>query len=479
MPGGTSPPIPKRYATLEKDHDRAQRELNRRIEVYNERVRAAGDDKAQRDELAALRDEIAEYRQSLEAHREEATGLALEFLSRRAALDAEYEAFEKERNERKAALRQRAMELRSDQRDIVAQMESRRTDVQARIEVIEGRVRDHLAVLRKDVQATEQRLQQEFGSDPGALLAATTEWTRSLDLVLLYDSTGAPRFDPSPTRNSAIYEAVDAVRGLEVEARSVLGEHLAEVQRQRAEIARQRRDLVERQNAFADEHAERQDRWKARLEAANEEPLRLREALDAYFEGKLALFGFEFKALQGAILDMLGTPHATRPGPVERDRLVESVSENAAGLDGLLDPANVAADSLVEVFSATGKSRGPDAPDIQWEHLSTGVFPRGSAPEEQALEGESKRHLLAAWYRRLSVTETLGPLAQRLSRYFPSHSAADLENVLYGLFVSGMRDAGNVVRFEWKDGKGAYQIRILERSYWLQPDGSMLLARLT
>ena len=472
-------PIAKQYATLEEDHDRTQRELSRRIEVYNERVRAASGDEAQRDEIAALRDEIAEYRESLEEHREEAASLALEFLNRRAALDAEYEAFEEERSERKAALRQRTMELRSEQHDLVAWMESRRSDVQARIEGIEDRARAHLAVLREDVQAAEQRLQEDFGSDPGALLSATTEWTRSLDPALLYDPGGAPRFDPSPLRNSAIYGAVDAVSELASEARSVRSEHLAELRRQGTDIARERQNLIERQSAFAAEHAERQDQWKARLEAANEESSRFREALDAHFEAKLTLSGLEFEALQSVLLDVLGTPATTRHEPVEQDRLLESVSENAAGLDGLLDPANAPADSLVEALATTGKSRDPNAPDIQWEHLNTESFPRDRAPEEQVLDGESKRRLLAAWYGRLSATGTLDPLVQGLSHYFPSHSAAHLENALYGLFEEGMRDTGDVVRFRWMDGRSAYQVRILDRSYWLQPDGSLLLTPLT
>lgn len=472
-------PLAEQYATLGDDHDRVQGELNRRIEIYNERSRAANDDDVQRDELAALEDEIAEYRESLEDHREQATSLALEFLRRRAGLEAEYEAFEKERDERKAALRLQAEALRSEQRDVVALMESRRADVQTRIEVIEDRIRAHLAALREEVDAAEQRLQEAFGSDPETLLSATTEWTRSLDPALLYDSSGAPRFDPSPTRNSAIYEAVQAVSGLAIEARSVSGEYLAELQRQRADIARQRQNLVERQRAFAAEHAERQDQWMARLEAANEESQRLREALDGYFEGKLTLFGFELEALQGAILDMLGTPPATRPEPVERDRLLESVSVNAARLEGLLDPNNALADSLVEAFAAAGESGIPNAPDIQWEQLSIGAFPRDRAPEEQALEGERKRRLLTAWYGRLGATGTLDPLVQGLSHYFPSHSAAHLETALYGLFETGMRDTGDVVRYRWRDGRSAYQARILDRSYWLQPDGSLLLTPLT
>ena len=472
-------PLTEQYATLKDDHDRVQGELNRRIKAYNEGIRAASDDNAQRDELATLRDEIAEYWKTLEEHRERATGVALEFLKRRASLEAEHEAFEKERNERKAALRLRAESLRSEQRDIVALVESRRADVQARIEVIEGRIRAHLAALREGVNATERRLQEEFGADPGAFLAATAEWIRSLDPALLYDSTGAARFDRSPFRNSAIYEAVDAVSELESEARGVRSEHLAGLQRQEADIARERQNLIERQSAFAAEHAERQDQWNVRLEAASEESRRLREALDAYFEGKLALLGFEFQALQGAVLDVLGTPAETLSVPAEGARLLESVSKKDAELKGLLEPANVLTGSLVEAFAAAGKSRNPNAPDVQWEHLSAESSPRDSAPEEQVLEGENKRRLLAAWYRRLSVTGTLDPLLQRLSHDFPSHSASHLESALYGLFEAGMRDAGELVHVQWKNGNRAYQVRILDRSYWLQPDGSLLVTPLS
>lgn len=471
-------PIAKRYATLEDDHDLAQAELNRRIEDYNERVRAESDDDTQTGDLSALRGEIAAYRESLEAHREQAARLALEFLKRRAALEAEYETFENERNERKTALRLRAEALLSEQRDMAALMESRHTDVQARIEAVEDRIHAGLAALRNDVDAAQRRLQEAFGSSPEALFTAMAQWTRSPDPALLYDSAGAPRFERSPLRNAAIYAAVDAVSGLEGEAQSALGEHLADMQRQRADIARDRRNLIERQYAFGAEHAERQDRWEARLEIASEESRRFRVALDAYFEGKLALVGFEFQALQGTLLDALGTPAATRPGPAEQSRLLESISENAAQLEGLLDPEHPLAESLVEAFAAAGRNRDPSATALRWKHLSTGSFPRGSAPEEQVLEGESKRRLLAAWYGRLSTTGTFDPLVRRLSRYFPTRSAANLENTLHGLFEAGMRDAGDVVRFEWRDGNRAYQVRILERSYWLQPDGGLLLTPL-
>ena len=472
-------PMAKRYATLKEDHDRVQGERNRRIEVYNERIRAASNDNAQRDELAALKDEIAEYRELLEEHRERATSLALEFLNRRAAFETEYEAFEKERNERKTALRARAEALLSEQRDIVALVESRRTDVQAQIEDIEGRIHAHLAALREDVDTAEQRFQEEFGAVPEALLAATAEWIRSLDPALLYDSTGAARFDRSPLRNSAIYEAVDAASGLETEAQRELGEHLAEMQRRRADIARERQNLIERQSAFAAEHAERQNQWTARLEAANGEFRRLREALDTYFEGKLALIGFEFQALQGAVLDVLETPAATRLELAERDRLIESVSEAAAQLADTLESADTSASSPVDGFAAMGRNRDPEAPAFEWEHASAESFSGDGAPEEHTFDGMSKRRLLAAWTRRLDSAGTFASLAQRLSEHFPSRSAANLEDALHGLFEAGMEGAGNVVRYRRKDGKSAYQIRILDRSYWIQPDGSLLLTPLT
>ena len=472
-------PMAKRYATLKEDHDRVQGELNRRIEVYNERVLAVSEDNAQRDELAASRDEIAEYRESLEEHRERATSLALEFLNRRAALEAEYEAFEKERNERMAGLRLPTEALLSEQRNIVALVESRRTDVQAQIEDIEDRIHAHLAVLREEVDAAEQRLQEEFGSDLGALLAATAEWTRLLDSALLYDSTGAPHFHRLPLRSSAIYEAVDAVSGLEIEARSVLGEHLAEMQRRRADIARERQNLIERQSGFAAEHAERQIQWIARLEAANEESRRLREALDTCFEGKLTLAGFEFQALQGSVLDVLGTPAATRLEIAEPHRLVESVSEAAGELGDTLESVDTSAGSLVDGFAAMGRNRDPEAPAFEWEHASAESFSGDGALEEHTLDGANKRRLLAAWYRRLDSAGTFASLAHRLSEHFPSHSAANLEDALQGLFEAGMDGAGNVVRYQRKDGKSAYQIRILDRSYWIQPDGSLLLNPLT
>ena len=476
---GDIAPLTEQYAALEDDHDRVQGELNRRIEAYNERGRTARDDVTQRDELAGLRDEIAEHRKLLEEHRGRATTLALEIASRRATLLTEFEAFKQARSERKELLRLRTAALASEQRDIVARVESRRIDVQEQIEAVEDRIRAHLAALRGEVNAAQRRLREEFGSAPADLFAAAAEWTQSLHPSHLYDSNGAPRLDRSPSRSAAIYEAVDAVRELESDARGALGEHLAEVQRQRAEIARARQDLIERQNAFAMKHAEQRTRWAARLDAANEESRRLRDALSGYLEGKLALVGFELQALQGAVLDVLGTPVATRPEAAERERLLESVSVEGAELGRLAQTVSALTDSPVEGFVATGASRGSEVPDVEWQQSSAEYFPKNSAPEEHTLDGEGKRRVLAAWYERLSAAGTLDPLAHRLSEYFPSRSAGYLENTLYGLFEKGMCDAGDVVRIGWMDEKIAYQIRILDRSYWLQPDGSLLLTPLT
>ena len=476
---GDIAPLAEQYAALEDDHDRVQGELNRRIEAYNERVRTARDDDTDLDELAGLRDEIAEHRRLLEEHRGRATTLALEIASRRATLLTEFEAFKPARSERKEVLRLRTEALASEQRDIVALVVSRRIDVQAQIEAVEDRIRAHLAALRADVDAAQRRLREEFGSAPADLFAAAAEWTQSLDPSHLYDSNGAPRLDRSPSRSAAIYEAVNAVRELESEARGALGEHLAELQRQRAEIARARQDLIERQNVFAMKHTERRTRWAARLEAANEESRRLRDALSGYLEGKLALVGFELQAMQGAVLDVLGTPTTPRPEPAERERLLESVSEQGAELGRLVQTVSALSDSPVEGFVATGASRGSEAPDVEWQQLSAEYFPKNGAPEEHTLDGESKRRVLAAWYERLHSAGTLHPLARRLSEHFPSRSAGYLENTLYGLFEKGMCDAGDVVRFRWMDEKSAYQIRILDRSYWLQPDGSLLLTPLT
>ncbi len=466
-------PMAKRYTALEEDHDRLQRDLNQRIEVYHEQVRAAGGDDAQSDEAATLEDEIDEHRESLQVLRDQAAGLAVDFMKRRAALEAGHEALEEELRERRAALHQRGEELRAEQRDGDARMKSRHAEVQARIETIENRVRAHLATLREEVDMAERRLDEEFGPDPEALHSAATEWTASLDPALLYDATGAARFDPLPLRSAAIYQAVDAVRRLESEAQSAFGLRLAQAQRQRTRIDRARQDLIERQEAFAARHAELQDRWSARFEAVNEELELLRDALDAWFDGKLSLLGFELQALQGALLDALGTPATAQPPSVERDRLLQSVTESATRLKGLidLDSAHAHGASLVETFATTGASHDPNTPDIPWERPSADSSPQDGAAEERLLEGEDKRRFLAAWYGRLDATGTFDPLLQRLAQDLPSHSAAHLRNALRGLFDTGLHEAGDIVGLEGTQGASTYQIRMLDRSYWIHPDG--------
>ena len=143
-------PLTERLAALEDDHDRVQGELNRRIDVYNEHVRAARENDTQGDELTALRVGIAEYRELLDEHRTRAATLVREYRNRHAALRAEHEAFEGERMERREALRLRTETLVSERRDIADLVESRRTDVQAQIELIEDRVRASLSALRAE-----------------------------------------------------------------------------------------------------------------------------------------------------------------------------------------------------------------------------------------------------------------------------------------------------------------------------------------
>ena len=471
-------PLTERLAALEDDHDRVQGELNRRIDVYNEHVRAARENDTQGDELTALRVGIAEYRELLDEHRTRAATLVREYRNRHAALRAEHEAFEGERMERREALRLRTETLVSERRDIADLVESRRTDVQAQIELIEDRVRASLSALRAEAESAQSRFREEFGSAPSGLLAAATQWTQTLDPSHLYESNGAALFERSQLRSAALYDAVDAVRALEGETRGALGQHLAQVQRERAEIAGERQDLVERQSAFADEYAELQSRWEARLDAGTKESRRLADALTGYFEGHFALVGLELELLQGSLLNLLGTPAMARSGPGERERLQVSVSEHGATLGTVIEMPPAPAYPLVEGFAAAGRARVPEATDSQWQHLNGESFPREHAPETSILEGDTERRILAAWYGRLRATGSLDPLAQGLSRHLPSHSRADREDALYGLFEAGMSDAGDTLRLRWKDGKTAYQIQMLDRSYWLQPNGRLLLTPL-
>ena len=476
---GELAPLVERYSALESEHEHARQELNRRVEAYNEGLRAAGDDAPRSDELAVLRAEIDEYRQQLDTHRERAIVLVREIEERRAVLKADDDAFEEERRDRGQALHRRSRAIVSGRRDIAALIEARRADVQARIEAIEDRIHTRLAALGVDVDREERRRDEEFGPDPEALLAATAEWARTLDPTHLYESDGVPRFDPSPPSSAALYDAVDAARGREDGVRGALLERLAEVQRERAEVADERERLVERHRAFASELAERGSRRKARRDAADEESRRLETALAEYFEGQIALAGLDLRALQGALLDVLGTPAAARAGSGERERLRASIAEQGATLGKVLGSLPAPALSPLEDYVAAGRARDPEAPDLEWPPLGPEAFPRERAPEEHALEGEEAHRLLAAWYRRLDALGALAPLVRRLSADFPSHSASDLGNALYGLFESGMRAAGDIARYRGQDGKTAYQIRILERSYWLQPDGRLLLTPLT
>lgn len=475
---GELTPLAERYLVLQSEHEHARQELNRRVATYNEGLRAAGDDAAQSEGLAALRAEIDEYRRLVGTHRERALVLVREIGERRAGLKAAYAAFDGERRDRKQALRRHREAITSEGSEIAALVEARRADLQAQIEAVEDRVRRRLATLRDEVDREERGLEEEFGPAPKALLEAVAEWTRTLDPSHLYGPDGTPRFDPSPPRSAALYDAVGAARGREDGVRGALAARLAEVQRERAAVAGEREHLVERQRAFASGLAERSSHWKARLDAAGEEARRLETALAAYSEGSLGLAGLEFEALQGALLHVLGTPAATRSEPGERERLRASIAGRGATFGEVLVALPAPAPSPLEDFVAAGRARDPAAPELEWPPPSTEIFPRERAPEERILEGEDARRLLAAWYQRLGALGALAPLARRLSFDFPSHSAAELGDALYGLFESGMLAAGGIFRYRWPDGVTAYQIRILERSYWLEPDGRLLLTPL-
>ena len=471
--------LAEQYAALEEDHDRVQQELNRRIEAYNERVKARTDDDAEGDEFPVLREEIAEYRELLDGHRERAVALVREIAVRRAELEAEHAAFEGERLEQEEALRLRTRALVSEQQEITALVEARRADVQEKIQAVESRVRAGIAALRAEVEAAEQRMTEEFGSAPANLLAAAAQWTQTFDPSHLYGTDGAPLFDRAPLGSAALFDAIDAARGLEEGVRGALGQQLAAVQRQIEEIVAEREGLVVHHRASASALAERSADWQARLKAAKRQSRRISSALTDYFEGRIALAGLDLQALQGALLDVVGTPVMADSEPGERERLQASVSEKAAVLGAVIEIPPTPAYPLVEGFAETGRNRHAELQDLEWQRLGAESFPRENAPEEQPLAGESERRLLVAWYQRLGTARTLEPLAQRLVHHLPSYSASRLEDALYGLFEAGMRNAGEVVRYRWKDGKSAYQIRILERSYWVQPDGSLLLTPLT
>ena len=471
--------LAEQYAVLEGDHDRVQQELNRRIEAYNEQVRAQTDEDADESGLAVLRDAIAGHRELLEEHRRWAVALFREITVLRAGLGTEHAAFEKERTERGEALRAAARALVSEQQEIAALVEARRADVQERIRVAESRVRAGIAALREQVEAGEGQIAEEFGAAPAELLAAAAQWARTLDPSHLYGPEGAPLFDLAPSGSAVLYDAIGAARGLESGLRNALDQHVATVRRRIDDIVAEREALVLRHRDSASALAERSADWRTRLEAAERESRRVSSALAEYFEGRIALAGLDLRALQAALLDALEAPVPVRPESGERERLRDSVAETAAMLGAVIATPPAPAHPLVEGLAEAGRKRHAEAQDLEWQRLGGASFHRESAPEEQPLAGEPERRLLSAWYRRLDTAGALDPLARRLAHHFPSLSAPEVEDALFGLFEAGMREAGEVVRYRWKEGMSAYQIRILERSYWLQPDGRLLLSPLT
>ena len=471
--------LAEEYAALEADHDRVQRELNLRIEAYNERVRAQTGEDAGESGPAVLRDAIARHRELLDGHRRRAVALFREITGLRAGLGTEHAAFEEERKEREDALRAGSRALDSEQQEIAALVEARRADVQERIRAVESRVRAGIAALREQVEAEEGQIAEELGAAPAALLAAAAQWTRTLDPSHLYGPEGAPLFDVAPSGSAALYDAIGAARGLESGVRGALGGHVATVQRRIDDLVAEREALVLRHRDSASALAERSADWRARLEAAARESRRTSSALAEYFEGRIALAGLDLRTLQAALLDVLEAPVPALPEPGERERLRDSVAGKAAVLGTVIDTPPAPAHPLVEALAETGRERHAEPRDLEWQRVEAEFFHHESAPEEQPLAGDSERRLLAAWYRRLDTAGALEPLAHRLAHHFPSLSAAEVEDALFGLFEAGMRDTGEVVRYRWKEGMSAYQVRILERSYWLQPDGRLLLSPLT
>ena len=471
--------LAERYAALEDAHDRVQQELNRRIEAYDEQVRAQTDEDADESGLAVLRDAIARHRELLDGHRRQAVVLYREIAALHAGLGTERAAFEEERMEREEALRTGTRALVAERQEIAALVEARRADVQERIRAVENRVRAGVAALREQVEAGEGQIAEEFGAAPAELLAAAALWTRTLDPSHLYGPEGAPLFDLAPPGSAVLYDAIGAARDLESGMRSALVQHAAALRKRIDDIVAEREALVLRHRDSASALAERSTDWRTRLEAAEHESRHVSSALAEYFEGRIALAVLDLRALQAALLDVLKAPVPVRPETGEREGLRDAVAEKAAMLGAVIDSPSVSAHPLVEGLAETGRERFAEPQGLEWQRLGGASFHRESAPEEQPLAGESERRLLSAWYRRLDSAGALEPLAQRLVHHFPSLSAAKVEDGLFGLFDAGMREAGEVVRYRWKEGLIAYQVRILERSYWLQPDGRLLLTPLT
>ena len=200
------------YAARKGEHDRALRELNRRIDTYNERVHAGDGGEAREPALLALAGEITAQEEVLAALREQALALAGVIEDRRGVLAREREALVRERGERERVLAGLAEAVLSAQQDSAARITARRAEVQAQIEDVEAGFRAELRSLSAGLSAAERRIESEFGSAPEALLTAVAEWTGSRDPSLLYHAGGAERFERSPPRSAALYDAVDAVR---------------------------------------------------------------------------------------------------------------------------------------------------------------------------------------------------------------------------------------------------------------------------
>ena len=460
------------YAALADEHERRLRELNQRIQAYNERGRRGASGEGEQAGMSVLALDLGRRKEALEALHAQALTLARDIAGYGEAAHARREWFAGERAKRERALIREAEALRTGNEGARARIALRRREIQAQIEAVEARVSAGLRALEDELGEAVTRIESEFGPDPEALLTAATEWLGTGDHSLLYHAAGSERFPLVPFQAGVLYDAVDAAqrarRRLLDAGGDALAERRAALRREHVEIAERRGELLAARLASASRQARRWSRQEARRGAAQREIRHLGRALRSWFERHLALVESEFRPVQRALLDAAGvSPRASFERGERKARDTSPVPEEAL-LGDLLAVPPALSRTFLEDFAAVGRERDPRVPFVRWNDLHFGPH-----PETRPLEGEDERRLLAQWYRLLSERGIFEPIAHRLSRLSPTRSTTEVENVLYGLFDAGMREAGEIVEHQGEDGEPGYTVRILERRYRLDPDGRL------
>ncbi|MDX1376544.1 MAG: hypothetical protein R3357_13320 [Burkholderiales bacterium] len=459
-------------------------EYNSLVEAYNRNEGDASEQATRRRRLGELDGEIEREREALARAREaviESTAAAEE---RDRHFQSIYQRHLEEKHEREARLARARAELNATRAAVESALESRRRKVDAQIVALEKDISLELGDARAALEKASQQVTSEYGRGHEGFDQAMTRVLEENEIGLLYTSDGAPRYDLSRPHTAAVYTAVEraVARRREIDAVvaalavSTAGKHeqagtppaATALERQRAGIAEERQLLLEAHARYASDFQDRLTEIRQRRRAGDAKHRERRERLVDLYRARAELTANEFLTVQGALVAALGTGAGARSAPGETETLRATLRARAGAFQGETGDELLATDALLAHLRELAPAAPAASTAPQWVEAGA-----RTVEEIRELAGAGKAALTYAWLERLRARGAFAELRRALQA---SAAVDDSDDWTRTLFVGGVMAHAAIIEQRLAGGETGIEVSILERSYRLAGDGSLVAA---